>query len=610
MHRPSRLVVFLLLFALGVVPSIAQPGYSLDRAVRRRAEEVDAEIQQNEARRRQPVVKELKDDGARAYVGEMIGRLLKQTKLANQNKVSFEILEWELANAFVTPESKVYVTTGLMEMIESDDELASVIGHELGHLAAGHIAGRAKQAMIWQGLMGLAAAFGKTQGTLIGSQLVGMLQMLRYGRKQELEADRVGMTITRKAGYDPTGMVHFMRKMGERDGKIDDPLSTWLSTHPPAPQRIARAIELIKSEGLQESKILKLSFNIKTDRQLVDLSRGIEGSLPTTAARLPGSNLLTNGSLAGKEDIVAGWLAHPMGVATTVEPHGVLLSGSSERYAYMLSDAVPVDPAKTYLLKARYSAPSAADLRLAARFLDAAGATVGSGDAVVKTRGGEAGVARLELGGAKIPIPAQARSLAVELGLLPGEMPQVEYRDAVLEVALPLSTVVGPIAGNLVPNPGFEETDRDGKLPLRWHVVKGVARRDRTVHVGGAVSLELTASTDKEWAQIRSDLIKVNRRVDHLLSGYLRTSKGNQRMSLGLEFYRADKTLISSVLVAAQGAFPPAEFTRYHGIVFASGGAAQIPPETAFVAVVGMSGYYSTDPCWFDDIALIRVQKP
>jgi hypothetical protein len=80
-------------------------------------------------------------------------------------------------------------------------------------------------------------------------------------------------------------------------------------------------------------------------------------------------------------------------------------------------------------------------------------------------------------------------------------------------------------------------------------------------------------------------------------------------MSLGLEFYRADGTAISTALVAAQGVFPPAEFTKYHGILFASGGRVPVPADATEMAVVGMSGYYSSEPCWFDDIALIRVQS-
>src|SRR5262249_23096616 len=154
---------------------------------------------------------------------------------------------------------------------------ACVLGHELGHVKAKHISSRSKQALIWQGLSVAALALGQGRNGLIGSQVLGNLALLRYGRKQELEADLLGMRFARDAGYDPNGMVHFLRKMGKRDGKMDDPLSVMISTPPPAPQRINQARKFVHDEGLEESRLLRLSFNIKTDRQVVDLSKGIEG---------------------------------------------------------------------------------------------------------------------------------------------------------------------------------------------------------------------------------------------------------------------------------------------------------------------------------------------
>ena len=85
--------------------------------------------------------------------------------------------------------------------------------------------------------------------------------------------------------------------------------------------------------------------------------------------------------------------------------------------------------------------------------------------------------------------------------------------------------------------------------PLRFAVCvaqdemeRGKAELDGKVKASGARSLKLTSNSNKEWAEARSGRVKIARGVDYILSGQLRSSLGNQRMSLGLEFYRADGT--------------------------------------------------------------------
>lgn len=587
-------------------PCVAQvpTAGTLGDVLRRRQAEQEQERQREEQARRQPVVKELKDDKARAYVGEIVQRILRQTDIKDQEKVQHEILEWDIVNAFVTPDLKVYVTTGLLELVESDDELACVIGHELGHLAGKHIHGRSKQAMLWQALMGIAIALSRDRGAVMGSQLLGTLGMMRYGRGQELEADRLGMKFAESAGYDPSQIMRFMQKMGEKDGKMDDPVTVFLSTHPPAPHRVDQAKKILKAEGIKESKVRKLSFNIRTDRSPVDFSTGIEGSKVTTAA----TNLLANGKLEGAEDRLPGWRVDPLGAVTTIKGGGVLLSGAFGSTATLSADPAELAPDTAYLMRARYHAVSDADLALRARFLDARGNDVGVVSSAARVKKKEDGRLGLDLGGGGRPVPAGAVRVVAELAVAPGPGVAVELRDVKLEKAaakLPASATA--MAGNLCPNPGFEDA-KDG-LPLHWKVTKGKGELDTKIKGEGARSLKLTAASTKEWAEAKSDRVKISRGVDYILSGQLRSSLGNQRMSLGLEFYRADGTTISQVLCGAQGVFPPAEFTKYHGILFAAGGRVTAPAGAVEAAVVALTGYYSTQPCWLDDIALIRVQS-
>lgn len=577
---------------------------TLGDVLRRRQAEQEQERQREEQARRQQPVKELKDDKARAYVGEIVQRILRQTDIKDQEKVQHEILEWDIVNAFVTPDLKVYVTTGLLELVESDDELACVIGHELGHLAGKHIQGRSKQAMIWQALMGIAIAMNKGTGAIMGSQLLGTLGMMRYGRGQELEADKLGMKFAQSAGYDPSAIMRFMKKMGEKDGKMDDPVTVFLSTHPPAPHRVDQAKKILKAEGLKESKVRKLSFNIRTDRSPVDFSKGIEGSKYTTTTL----NLLQNGKLEGEEDRLPGWRVEPLGAVTTIKGGGVLLSGAFGATATLAAEPVELAADTAYLMRARYHAVSDADVRLRARFFDKHDFTVGEVASAARVKKSEDGRLGLDLGGGGRPVPAGTAKVVAEIAVAPGPGVAVELRDVRLEkAAASLPATATAMAGNLCPNPGFE-AGKDG-LPLQWKVTKGKGELDTKIKAEGAASFKLTAASTKEWAEAKSDRVKISRGVDYILSGQLRSSLGNQRMSLGLEFYRADGTPISTVLCGAQGVFPPAEFTKYHGILFAAGGRVVAPQGAAEAAVVALTGYYSTQPCWIDDLALIRVQS-
>jgi Zn-dependent protease with chaperone function len=602
--------------------SASERAHPLESVMRRRAQQAEEELRREGARRRRPVVRELADDGARRYVAEIVNRVARQTGLKNRDRITYEILEWDVANAFVTPEMKVYVTTGLMEMIESDDELACVIGHELAHVAARHIAGRAKQAMIWQGLVGLAMAAGGGRNALVGSQVLATLSMLRYGRKQEMEADRLGMRFARVAGYDPTGMIPFLRKMEEKDGKMDDPLSVWISTHPPAPARIAQARRLVQTEGLQESRILKLSFNIRTDRQVVDLSRGIPGSAATTTASGV-ANLLVNGKLHRAGDGFPGWHASPPGALSALAGAGVRIASSATAGpARIRSDPVVVRRDSPYLVRARYRARAELDLTLAARFRDLRGATVGVRETTAHTTRHEEGRLALDVGGPADPVPVGAATVSVEVevgaaaGDAAGAVATAEIQDVVLEAGPSVREAdPAPVAGNLAPNPGFEEAATPQPEPEPhaaaipgWRMTRGHGEIDRQVKASGGGSLKMTAASTREWAEVRSERLRIEPGYDYHLSGMLRSSTGAERMSLGLEFHGADGKPLSTAMVAAQGVFPPAEFTRHAGIVFASGGRFTLPRGTASVAIVGSSGYYTTKPCWFDDIALVRVQ--
>jgi len=148
-------------------------------------------------------------------------------------------------NAFCLPGGKVVVYTGILKIIKDDDELATVMGHEIGHAIAHHGAERMSQGMLTQiGGAVLAAAVGgqspmaqraykEAYGT--GANL-GIL--LPFSRKHESEADYIGLILMSKAGFNPEAAVNFWQTMEKASPGKDDPLAKFMSTHPSHKDRV------------------------------------------------------------------------------------------------------------------------------------------------------------------------------------------------------------------------------------------------------------------------------------------------------------------------------------------------------------------------------------
>jgi len=144
-------------------------------------------------------------------------------------------------NAYCMPGGKIMVLSGLVEKINAtDDELGAVIGHEIAHALREHGRERMSQAYVQQfGLQALASIVGGTMGNMaaqgagLGSQLFFSLP---NGREQEREADRMGLELAARAGYNPDAAVTLWQKMSANN-KGAPP--EFLSTHPASENRIA-----------------------------------------------------------------------------------------------------------------------------------------------------------------------------------------------------------------------------------------------------------------------------------------------------------------------------------------------------------------------------------
>jgi predicted Zn-dependent protease len=152
----------------------------------------------------------------------------------------FSVLDSPVVNAFAVPGGYVYVTRGILAMMNSEAELAAVLGHELGHINARHSVRRMSKLLLVQLGLSVGGALSETFAKISGVASLGIqLLFLKYSRDDEREADRLGVEYSRNAGFNPGEMVGFfasLQKLGDLSKGAS--LPGFLSTHPLNRERI------------------------------------------------------------------------------------------------------------------------------------------------------------------------------------------------------------------------------------------------------------------------------------------------------------------------------------------------------------------------------------
>ena len=150
---------------------------------------------------------------------------------------SVKIIKDSQINSFATMGGFVYVNEGLIDFVQSDDELASVIGHETGHIERRHLLTTYSKAEILNILFGIASIFSPIIYEFGGLAEAGL--MAKVSREDEIQADRYGLQLMSRAGYDPESMVTMMAHLGVLQDEHSDAVSKYLEDHPDPRARVA-----------------------------------------------------------------------------------------------------------------------------------------------------------------------------------------------------------------------------------------------------------------------------------------------------------------------------------------------------------------------------------
>lgn len=180
---------------------------------------------------------------------EHIGRTLLNVIPDQPFDYHFYVLHEDVFNASAFPAGHIFINSGLLAALQSEDELAGILAHEIAHAVSRHISQRierskkidlATMAGMVAGLMIGAATgdAGAMQALAVGSLAAGQTASLAYSRENETEADQLGIKYMTRAGYDPAGLLAALKRIRSRQWFGSDQVPTYMMTHPALESRI------------------------------------------------------------------------------------------------------------------------------------------------------------------------------------------------------------------------------------------------------------------------------------------------------------------------------------------------------------------------------------
>lgn len=172
-----------------------------------------------------------------AYVQSIANKLWMQVARKDL-PYNIKVIKAPDINSFATEGGFVYIDEGLIDFVQSDDEFAGVIGHETGHIERRHVVTMNSKAEILEALTALASIL--SPFFYVGGSWLDYTLMMKVSREDEIEADRYGLQLMSRAGYDPEAMVTMMKHMNVLEGDNDELVDKYLEDHPDPDVRVSR----------------------------------------------------------------------------------------------------------------------------------------------------------------------------------------------------------------------------------------------------------------------------------------------------------------------------------------------------------------------------------
>ena len=240
------------------------------------------------------------DDPLNRYVRD-VGADLWSKSHRPQMPYSARALNANYVNAYTFPAGSMGVTRGILLEMQSEDELAALMGHEIGHVNARHAAEQAGKSILVQGGLVLAqvAVAGKEQYQPIvqlAGQIGGSALLSKYSRDNEREADALGMEYMSRAGYNPDGMVNLMGMLQSQSKSKPGLLETMFSSHPMSDERYQTAVKRAQGQYASER-----GRGIRRERYL-DYTAGLRQIKPAVGAMQQGEGLMSKKQPAQAEE--------------------------------------------------------------------------------------------------------------------------------------------------------------------------------------------------------------------------------------------------------------------------------------------------------------------
>lgn len=188
------------------------------------------------------------DQKLQSYI-DMVGNKLVQSSMAKNTPYQYEfhlLADPNTINAFALPGGQIFITYALLSKLENEDQVAGVLGHEIGHVLGRHSAERIAEHDFWK-TISTGASVGVDMGGVVNG--IGQNILLGNGRDDELESDKLGVLFMINAGYNPEQMIGVMKILKAAAGPNRTP--EFQSSHPDPENRIEKIKEAIREYQTQ-----------------------------------------------------------------------------------------------------------------------------------------------------------------------------------------------------------------------------------------------------------------------------------------------------------------------------------------------------------------------